>query len=155
VSGPSGAVTAPTDARTFPPKRLAQAGMVAAGLGVLLVIPPILIHNVAVPVVLAMAAALLGALAVRGGEARLGGLALFGAAVAGVSGVLFATTDTPTVRAIVTAGLFASTTWMMCLGAGLITLAPDGDVLDTFGRHGVRFPPPPAAAPGAAPDESR
>ncbi|WP_160112749.1 cytosine permease [Mycobacterium sp. 3519A] len=32
-----------------------------------------------------------------------------------------------------TAGLFASTTWMMCLGAGLITLLPDGDVLDTFG----------------------
>ncbi|MDV3123615.1 cytosine permease [Mycobacterium sp. 21AC1] len=32
-----------------------------------------------------------------------------------------------------TAGLFASTTWMMCLGAGLITLMPDGDVLDTFG----------------------
>src|SRR4051812_17931533 len=31
-----------------------------------------------------------------------------------------------------TLGLFASTTWMMCLGAGLITLAPDGDVLDTF-----------------------
>jgi NCS1 family nucleobase:cation symporter-1 len=30
-------------------------------------------------------------------------------------------------------GLFASTTWMMCLGAGLITLLPDGDVLDTFG----------------------
>ncbi|MFF2479177.1 purine-cytosine permease family protein [Streptomyces sp. NPDC058066] len=28
-----------------------------------------------------------------------------------------------------TAGLFASTTWMMVLGAGLITLAPDGDVL--------------------------
>jgi nucleobase:cation symporter-1, NCS1 family len=32
-----------------------------------------------------------------------------------------------------TLGLFASCTWMMCLGAGLITLAPDGDVLDTFG----------------------
>ncbi len=32
-----------------------------------------------------------------------------------------------------TLGLFASTTWMMCLGAGLITLMPDGDVLDTFG----------------------
>jgi len=31
-----------------------------------------------------------------------------------------------------TLGLFSSTTWMMCLGAGLITLAPDGDVLDTF-----------------------
>ena len=31
-----------------------------------------------------------------------------------------------------TLGLFTSTTWMMCLGAGLITLAPDGDVLDTF-----------------------
>ena len=29
-------------------------------------------------------------------------------------------------------GLFASTTWMMVLGAGLITLAPKGDVLDTF-----------------------
>jgi NCS1 family nucleobase:cation symporter-1 len=35
--------------------------------------------------------------------------------------------------AAATAGLFASTTWMMCLGAGLITLMPDGDVLDTFG----------------------
>jgi simple sugar transport system permease protein len=109
VSGPSGALAAPTDARTFAPKRLAQAGLVAAGLGVLLVIPPILIHSVVVPVVMALAAALLGGLAIRGGEARLGGLALFGAAVAGVSGVLFATTDTPTVRAIVTAGLFAST----------------------------------------------
>lgn len=32
-----------------------------------------------------------------------------------------------------TAGLFASTTWMMCLGAGLITLMPDGDVIDAFG----------------------
>ena len=32
-----------------------------------------------------------------------------------------------------TLGLFASTTWMMCLGAGLITLMPDGDVIDTFG----------------------
>jgi NCS1 family nucleobase:cation symporter-1 len=32
-----------------------------------------------------------------------------------------------------TTGLFASTTWMMLLGAGLITLAPHGDVLDTFG----------------------
>ena len=31
-----------------------------------------------------------------------------------------------------TLGLFTSCTWMMCLGAGLITLAPDGDVLDTF-----------------------
>lgn len=31
-----------------------------------------------------------------------------------------------------TLGLFTSTTWMMCLGAGLITLAPNGDVLDTF-----------------------
>lgn len=31
-----------------------------------------------------------------------------------------------------TLGLFTSTTWMMTLGAGLITLAPDGDVLDTF-----------------------
>ena len=31
-----------------------------------------------------------------------------------------------------TLGLFASTTWMMVLGAGLITLLPDGDVLDTF-----------------------
>jgi NCS1 family nucleobase:cation symporter-1 len=35
--------------------------------------------------------------------------------------------------AAASAGLFASTTWMMCLGAGLITLLPDGDVLDTFG----------------------
>lgn len=32
-----------------------------------------------------------------------------------------------------TLGLFCSTTWMMVLGAGLITLAPNGDVLDTFG----------------------
>lgn len=32
-----------------------------------------------------------------------------------------------------TAGLFASTTWMMCLGAGLITLMPDGDVIEAFG----------------------
>jgi len=32
-----------------------------------------------------------------------------------------------------TAGLFASCTWMMCLGAGLITLMPDGDVIDAFG----------------------
>jgi len=31
-----------------------------------------------------------------------------------------------------TLGLFCSTTWMMVLGAGLITLAPKGDVLDTF-----------------------
>jgi len=31
-----------------------------------------------------------------------------------------------------TAGLFASTTWMMVLGAGLITLAPKGDVLATL-----------------------
>lgn len=31
-----------------------------------------------------------------------------------------------------TAGLFCSTTWMMVLGAGLITLAPNGDVLNTF-----------------------
>src|SRR3954451_2526146 len=31
-----------------------------------------------------------------------------------------------------TLGLFASTTWMMVLGAVLITLLPDGDVLDTF-----------------------
>lgn len=31
-----------------------------------------------------------------------------------------------------TGGLFASTTWMMVLGAGLITLLPNGDVLDTF-----------------------
>lgn len=31
-----------------------------------------------------------------------------------------------------TLGLFASTTWMMVLGAGLITLAPGGDVLATF-----------------------
>lgn len=29
-------------------------------------------------------------------------------------------------------GLFTSTTWMMTLGAGLITLAPNGDVLGTF-----------------------
>lgn len=29
-------------------------------------------------------------------------------------------------------GLFTSTTWMMTLGAGLITLAPHGDVLGTF-----------------------
>jgi nucleobase:cation symporter-1, NCS1 family len=29
-------------------------------------------------------------------------------------------------------GLFTSTTWMMTLGAGLITLAPNGDVLNTF-----------------------
>ncbi|OCB57172.1 hypothetical protein A5722_11990 [Mycobacterium vulneris] len=35
--------------------------------------------------------------------------------------------------AAATAGLFASTTWMMCLGAGLITLIPDGDVIDAFG----------------------
>ncbi|MBN3453906.1 cytosine permease [Mycobacterium sp. DSM 3803] len=35
--------------------------------------------------------------------------------------------------AAATAGLFASTTWMMCLGAGLITLMPDGDVIDAFG----------------------
>jgi general nucleoside transport system permease protein len=109
VSGPSGAIAAPPDARTFPAKRLAQAGMVSAGLGLLLVVPPILIHSVAVPIVLTTGALLLGALAIRGGEARLGGLALFAGAVAGVSGVLLTTTDTPTVRAIVTAGLFAST----------------------------------------------
>lgn len=35
--------------------------------------------------------------------------------------------------AAATAGLFASTTWMMCLGAGLITLIPGGDVIDAFG----------------------
>jgi simple sugar transport system permease protein len=109
VNGPSGAVTAPSDARTFAPKRLAQAGMVAGGLAVLLVVPPILIHSIGVPIVLALAALLLGAIAIRGGEARLGGLALFAGAVGGISGVLFATTDTGTVRDIVTAGLFAST----------------------------------------------
>lgn len=32
-----------------------------------------------------------------------------------------------------TAGLMASTTWMMVLGAGLISLDPGGDVLDAFG----------------------
>jgi quercetin dioxygenase-like cupin family protein len=31
---------------------------------------------------------------------------------------------------------------------------PYKHVLDTFGRHGVRFQPPPATAPGAALDES-
>jgi simple sugar transport system permease protein len=108
-SGPSGAITAPTDARTFAPKRLAQAGMVAAALSVLAVVPPILIDSVVVPIILAMAALLLGALAIRGGESRLGGLALFAGSVGGVSGVLFANTDTATVRDIVTAGLFAST----------------------------------------------
>ncbi|OBC07461.1 hypothetical protein A5784_09000 [Mycobacterium sp. 852013-50091_SCH5140682] len=35
--------------------------------------------------------------------------------------------------AAASAGLFASTTWMMCLGAGLITLMPGGDVIDAFG----------------------
>ena len=109
MNGPSGAVTAPSDARTFAPKRLAQAGMVAAGLSVLAVVPPILIDSVVVPIILAMAALLLGALAIRGGESRLGGLALFAGSVGGVSGVLFANTDTATVRNIVTAGLFAST----------------------------------------------
>lgn len=34
------------------------------------------------------------------------------------------------------------------------TPPPFEHVLDTFGRHGVRFPPPPATAPGAAPDDS-
>jgi NCS1 family nucleobase:cation symporter-1 len=37
------------------------------------------------------------------------------------------------VFAAASAGLFTSTTWMMCLGAGLITFLPNGDALDTFG----------------------
>jgi NCS1 family nucleobase:cation symporter-1 len=41
-------------------------------------------------------------------------------------------TKQSSVASAATLGLFASTTWMMVLGAGLITLAPKGDVLDTF-----------------------
>lgn len=44
-----------------------------------------------------------------------------------------ATSKPSSVFAAAATGLFASTTWMMCLGAGLITLMPDGDVLDSFG----------------------
>ncbi len=41
-------------------------------------------------------------------------------------------TRTSTIVYSATGGLFAATTWMMVLGAGLITLLPNGDVLDTF-----------------------
>jgi simple sugar transport system permease protein len=94
---------------TVTPARLAQAGIVSAGLAVLSVVPPILLDTVIAPLVLAGIAVVLGILAIRAGETRLGGLALFAASVAGLSGVLFANTDTATVENIVTAGLFAST----------------------------------------------
>jgi ABC-type uncharacterized transport system permease subunit len=94
---------------TVTPARLAQAGWVAAGLAVLSVVPPILLDTLVAPLVLAGIAVVLGIAAIRGGEGRLGGLALFAASVGGLSGVLFANTDTSTVRNIVTAGLFAST----------------------------------------------
>jgi simple sugar transport system permease protein len=94
---------------TVAPRRFAQAGMVSAGLAVLSVVPPILLDTVIAPLVLAAIAVVLGVLAIRGGESRLGGLALFAASVGGLSGVLFANTDTATVENIVTAGLFAST----------------------------------------------
>jgi simple sugar transport system permease protein len=83
--------------------------MVSAGLAVLAVVPPILLDTVIVPLVLAGIAVVLGIVAIRGGEGRLGGLALFAASVGGLSGVLFANTDSATVENIVTAGLFAST----------------------------------------------
>ena len=41
-------------------------------------------------------------------------------------------TKTSSVVYAATGGLMAATTWMMVLGAGLITLLPNGDVLDTF-----------------------
>ncbi len=91
------------------PARLAQAGMVSAGLAVLFVVPPILLDNAIVPLIFAGIAVVLGIVAIRGGESRLGGLALFAASIGGVSGVLFANTDSATVENIVTAGLFAST----------------------------------------------
>lgn len=40
--------------------------------------------------------------------------------------------DSKSIVTAATAGLFASTTWMMVLGAGLITLDPTGDVLATL-----------------------
>ena len=79
------------------------------GLAVLSVVPPILLDTLIAPLVLTAIAVVLGILAIRGGETRLGGLALFAASVGGLSGVLFANTDTTTVKNIVTAGLFAST----------------------------------------------
>ncbi len=91
------------------PARLAQAGMVSSGLAILVVVPPILLDNIILPLVFAGIAVILGILAIRGGESRLGGLALFAASIGGVSGVLFANTDAATVENIVTAGLFAST----------------------------------------------
>lgn len=94
---------------TVTPRRLAQAGIVSAGLAVLAVVPPILLDTVIVPLVLAAVAVVLGIAAIRRGEGRLGGLALFAASIGGLSGVLFANTDTATVENIVTAGLFAAT----------------------------------------------
>ena len=94
---------------TVTPRRLAQAGIVSAGLAVLAVVPPILLDTVIVPLVLAAVAVVLGVAAIRRGEGRLGGLALFAASIGGLSGVLFANTDTATVENIVTAGLFAAT----------------------------------------------
>ncbi len=90
-------------------RRLAHAGMVAAALALVAVIPPLLLDVWLVLAALGLVAAALGAAAIRGGERRLGGLALFAAAVGGIAGVLGASAESGTMENVVTAGLFAAT----------------------------------------------
>jgi ABC-type uncharacterized transport system permease subunit len=98
------------------PRRVAIVGIALGVISVWLVLPPVVSRNIAVPIVVALAAAACGAWAITRGRRRIG----WGAVVSGLigfSGALLVTRATvPHLQAVIT--------WSTILGATLVFATP-------------------------------